>query len=50
MDDYRKLKGEIESSGMSIRHYCQEHNLKPSAVYHALKRIKEEELSCELER
>ena len=45
MDDYRKLKEEIESSGMSIRQYCQEHNLNPNAVYYAFKRMKGEELS-----
>ena len=45
MDDYRKLKEEIESSGMSIRQYCLEHNLNPNAAYNTFKRMKEEELS-----
>ena len=45
MDDYRKLKEEIESSGMTIRQYCLEHNLNPNAVYHAFRRMKEENLS-----
>lgn len=44
-DDYRKLKEEIESSGMSVRQYCQEHNLNPNAAYNAFKRMKEQELS-----
>ena len=33
MDDYKKLKEEIESSGMSIRQYCLKHNLKPNAYF-----------------
>ena len=44
-DDYRRMKEEIESSGMSIRQYCLKQNLSTNAVYHALKRMKEEELS-----
>ena len=44
-DDYRKLKEEIESSGMSIRQYCQEHSLNPNVVYHAFSGMKEQELS-----
>ncbi len=45
MDDYRKLKEEIENSGMSIRQYCQEHNLKTSNVYSAFSKMKEQDLS-----
>lgn len=41
MDDYRKLKEEIESSGMSIRQYCLKHNLSTSAVYNAFSKMKE---------
>ncbi len=44
-DDYRKLKEEIVSPGMSIRQYCQEHNLNPNAAYNAFKRMKGEEIS-----
>ncbi|MBQ8142428.1 MAG: hypothetical protein IJ194_04665 [Bacilli bacterium] len=44
-DDYRKLKEEIESSGMSIRQYCLEHNLSLGNVYTAFNRMKGEELS-----
>ena len=44
-DDYRKLKEEIESSGMSIKHYCLEHNLNLNTVYNAFNRMKEPELS-----
>ena len=45
MDYYRKMKEEIESSGMSIRQYCQEHNLRETNVYSAFSRMKEEEIS-----
>ena len=45
MDDYRNLKGEIESSRMSIRHYCLEHNLRTGNVYSAFNRMKGEDLS-----
>ena len=44
-DDYRKLKKEIESSGMSIRRYCLEHNLRAGTVYSAFDRMKGEDLS-----
>ena len=44
-DDYRKLKKEIESSGMSIRQYCLEHNLRTGTVYSAFDRMKGEDLS-----
>ena len=45
MDDYRKLKEDIENSGMSIRQYCLEHNLSTHAVYTAFNRMKGEDLS-----
>ena len=45
MDDYRKLKEDIENSGLSIRRYCLEHNLSTHAVYTAFNRMKGEELS-----
>ena len=44
-NDYRKLKEDIENSGMSIRQYCLEHNLSTHAVYTAFNRMKGEELS-----
>ena len=44
-DDYRKMKEEIESSGMSIRQYCLEHNLRENNVYSAFSRMKEEQIS-----
>ena len=44
-DDYRKLKKEIESSGMSIRRYCLEHNLRETNVYSAFRKMKEQDLS-----
>ena len=45
MNDYRKLKEDIENSGMSIRQYCMEHNLSTCAVYNAFNRMKEEKIS-----
>ena len=45
MDDYRKMKEDIKSSGMSIRQYCLKHNLNQNVVYHAFSRMKEQELS-----
>ena len=44
-DDYRKLKEDIESSGMSIRQYCLKQNLNPNAAYNAFKRMKGEDIS-----
>ena len=44
-DDYRKLKEEIENSGLSIRQYCLEHNLNLNAVYNAFSKMKEQALS-----
>lgn len=45
MDDYRKLKEDIENSGMSIRQYCLKHNLSTSAVYNAFSKMKEQDFS-----
>jgi hypothetical protein len=45
MDDYRKLKEEIESSGMSIRQYCLEHNFRIGNVYSAFSKMKEQDFS-----
>jgi hypothetical protein len=39
-NDYRKLKEDIENSGMSIRQYCLKHNLSTNSVYNAFGKMK----------
>lgn len=44
VDEYRKLREDIKNSGMSIKSYCEEHELNLNSVYHAFKKVKEREL------
>ena len=44
MDDYRRMKEEIGSFGISIRRYYLEHNLRETNVSSAFSKMKEKNL------